>query len=208
MIKGIEPELAGAVQRCALANEGRRSRAVLLPPKPCGAAERHRRQGADEKARREGWQHAVVVITPSAPRASRRTTEAGSPTLGRRVLSGMNEFDQKLIYLGLDTAQDFVGTDSGVSGIEVKVYDIDRITDGVTASSSRCSAIGRSAPPTTSSLNAGIFSALKMQKAMMVVVLIFIMIVAAFNIASTLFMLVVRRRARSPSSRRSAPKTA
>ncbi len=42
-------------------------------------------------------------------------------------------------------------------------------------------------------MNAGIFTALKVQKLVMFLVLIFIIIVAAFNIASTLFMVVVEK---------------
>ena len=42
-------------------------------------------------------------------------------------------------------------------------------------------------------LNAGIFTALKLQKIVMFLVLTFIVIVASFNIASTLFMAVVEK---------------
>ena len=42
-------------------------------------------------------------------------------------------------------------------------------------------------------MNQGIFSALKMQKVLMSSILVFIVIVAAFNIASTLLMLVVEK---------------
>ena len=106
--------------------------------------------------------------------------------------SGMNEFDQKLVYVELASAQQFVGEDNGITGLEVRTNDpenVEMIAQRV------MSKLGGFPYKTIDwrQLNSGIFSALSMQKTLMVVILVFIMIVAAFNIASTLFMLVVEK---------------
>ncbi len=107
-------------------------------------------------------------------------------------VSGMNEFDQRLVYIELESAQHFVGDDAGITGLEVRTRDPETVED---TTKKILAAIG-SYPYRTidwRQLNSGIFSALAMQKMLMVVILIFIIIVAAFNIASTLFMLVVEK---------------
>jgi lipoprotein-releasing system permease protein len=106
--------------------------------------------------------------------------------------SGVFEFDQKLIYADITAAQQFMGLDGTVTGLELKVKDAERVQEVAAKVINRLSGY----PFRTldwREMNAGIFMALKIQKLVMFLVLIFIIIVAAFNIASTLFMVVVEK---------------
>lgn len=137
--------------------------------------------------------HEVSLISPVAEEGKR-----GAPprktrfTVVGEFVSGMNDFDQRLIYIDLDAARQFVGVDTGISGLEVKAHDPERLEELATRV---VADLGGIAWRTIDwkQLNQGIFSALAMQKAMMQLILLFIVIVAAFNIASTLFMLVVEK---------------
>jgi lipoprotein-releasing system permease protein len=96
------------------------------------------------------------------------------------------------VYLELDAARDFLGMKQDVSGIEVRVDEpeqVERVTPLVYA------AIGKWPYRTVDwrEMNAGIFAALRVQKIMFFLLLTFIVIVAAFNIASTLFMVVLEK---------------
>jgi lipoprotein-releasing system permease protein len=136
----------------------------------------------------------VIALVSPVPSDGRR----GGPP--KRMLfrlvgmfsSGMNEFDQKLVYVELSAAQRFVGEDNGITGLEVRTTN----PDTVEVTAQRVVQKLGGFPYRTidwRQLNSGIFSALSMQKMLMVVILIFIIVVAAFNIASTLFMLVVEK---------------
>lgn len=106
--------------------------------------------------------------------------------------SGMHEFDARLVYLGLKASQQLLGLGESVSGVEIRVQDPEQVelyTRRV------LSTLGHYPYRTLDwrELNAGIFTALSLQKIVMFLVLTFIVIVAAFNIASTLFMAVVEK---------------
>jgi lipoprotein-releasing system permease protein len=106
--------------------------------------------------------------------------------------SGMHDFDARLIYLGLAASQHLMGLGKAVNGVEFRIKDPE-VADAVAREVLR--AVGRYPYRTLGwrELNAGIFTALKLQKILMFLVLTFIIIVAAFNIASTLFMAVVEK---------------
>lgn len=112
--------------------------------------------------------------------------------LGGVFRSGMHEFDARLVYLDLAASQQLMGMGTAVSGVELRVRDPERVD---VVSRKVLSAVGRYPYRTLDwrELNAGIFTALKLQKIVMFLVLTFIVIVAAFNIASTLFMAVVEK---------------
>lgn len=106
--------------------------------------------------------------------------------------SGMHEFDTRLVYLLLKPSQELMGQGTAVSGVELRVGDPDRVE---ALARDVLSAVGRYPYRTRDwrELNAGIFTALKLQKIVMFLVLTFIVVVASFNIASTLFMAVVEK---------------
>ena len=99
--------------------------------------------------------------------------------------------DSRLLFVALEDGQELMGFGKAVSGVEFKVSDpgsVEKLSSQVLAS------VGNYPYRSTDcgQLNSGIFTALKLQKIVMFLVLTFIVIVAAFNIASTLFMAVVK----------------
>ncbi|MEJ7759006.1 MAG: ABC transporter permease [Gemmatimonadaceae bacterium] len=104
------------------------------------------------------------------------------------VETGMYEYDNAYVFIALDKAQDFAALGTGVTGIEVKTTDrweANKIAERIT------SALGW--PYRTmdwQEQNKSLFQALKLEKMGMGVILLLIVIVAAFNIVSTLTMVV------------------
>lgn len=104
------------------------------------------------------------------------------------VETGMYEYDNAYVYVALDKAQEFAALGTGVTGIEVKTRD--RWQAGV-VSERITSALGW--PYRTvdwQEQNRSLFQALKLEKLGMGVILLLIVMVAAFNIVSTLTMVV------------------
>ena len=104
------------------------------------------------------------------------------------VETGMYEYDNSYVFIALDKAQDFAALGDGVTGIEVRTNDrwqASRVAERLTA------ALGW--PYRTvdwEEQNHSLFQALKLEKMGMGVILLLIVIVAAFNIVSTLTMVV------------------
>lgn len=105
--------------------------------------------------------------------------------------SGMFEFDNTLVYVSLPRLQDFMGMGDKVSGLEVQVKDIyqaDRVAAAIEQE------LG---PPFFTRdwmrMNKSLFAALKLEKIAMFIILTLIVLVAAFGIASTLFMMVMKK---------------
>ncbi len=105
--------------------------------------------------------------------------------------TGMYEYDSSLAYISLSAAQQFLKIDDGVHGIEIKVDDIyqantiaqqieEKIGPGFVAKD-------------WMRMNQNLFSALKLEKTAMFIILILIVLVAAFNIISTLIMVVMEK---------------
>lgn len=106
--------------------------------------------------------------------------------------SGMYEYDSSFAYIALTEAQKFFNMGDTVTGIQVKVDDIfhaDRIADMIEGSLG----FGYLARDWMQ-LNKNLFSALKLEKTMMFLLLVLITIVAAFNIVSTLTMIVTEKQ--------------
>ena len=105
--------------------------------------------------------------------------------------TGMYEYDSSLAYVSLSTAQQFLDLQDSVHGIEVKVEDIYQAY----------SIAGRIQRNLGSAfvakdwmlMNQNLFSALKLEKTAMFIVLALIILVAAFNIISTLIMVVMEK---------------
>jgi lipoprotein-releasing system permease protein len=103
----------------------------------------------------------------------------------------MYEYDNTLAYVDLPVAQQFLGIGDSVSGIEVRVDDIYKAGEIAEALKQRLG------PPFYVSdwikMNSNFFSALKLEKVVMFVILTLIILVAAFNIVSSLTMLVMEK---------------
>lgn len=133
----------------------------------------------------------LAIVSPIAGEGKR----SGAPKRMRfryvgSFVSGLNEFDQKLSYVGIEAAQKFIDQPGSVTGIEIRIEEPEEVTRVSAAILER---LGGWPYRTIDwrQMNHGIFSALKMQKLLMMIILVFIVIVAAFNIASTLLMLIV-----------------
>jgi lipoprotein-releasing system permease protein len=103
--------------------------------------------------------------------------------------TGMYEYDQQNLYVELPVAQDLLDmTDDEVGGLAVNVGDpwnANRVAQAIE--------LELGFPYWTSdwmTLNRTLFSALKLEKLAMAVILFLIVLVAAFNIISTLIMVV------------------
>jgi lipoprotein-releasing system permease protein len=102
--------------------------------------------------------------------------------------TGMYEYDNGYVYIALDAAQDLAGLDSAVTGIEVRTQD--RWTAPIVARriNERLGFPYRTLD--WQEQNRSLFQALKLEKFGMGVILLLIVVVAAFNIVSTLTMVV------------------
>jgi lipoprotein-releasing system permease protein len=102
--------------------------------------------------------------------------------------TGMFEYDNTYLYVSLEAAQQFAGLDTAVTAIEVRTADR---WDASGVSRLLESSLGY--PYWTQdwqTLNSTLFQALKLEKLGMGIILGLIIIVAAFNIVSTLTMVV------------------
>ena len=106
--------------------------------------------------------------------------------------TGMYEYDAKLALMSLRQAQDFFELGEAVHGIELKVDNIYRVYEVEQA-------IGRELGPAFwtrnwMQMNRNLFAALRQEKVLMFIILVLIILVAAFNIVSTLIMLVMEKQ--------------
>ncbi|MBW2312461.1 MAG: lipoprotein-releasing ABC transporter permease subunit [Deltaproteobacteria bacterium] len=105
--------------------------------------------------------------------------------------SGMYDYDSSLVYLDLQDAQDFLSLNEEVTGIELRVRDID---ESDTIGGMVQDKLGY--PYWTKDwkmMNKSLFSALKLEKVTMFIILIMIVLVGALNIISSLVMLVMEK---------------
>jgi len=103
--------------------------------------------------------------------------------------SGMYEYDGSLAYIDLEDAQKILNMKGSVTGIEVRVDDI------YNARNIAKKIVSELGFPYWArdwmQMNHNLFSALKLEKTVMFIILALIVLVAAFNIASTLIMMVM-----------------
>ncbi len=103
--------------------------------------------------------------------------------------SKMYEYDANLAFISISSAQSLFSMNNRVTGIEIKVADIDaagKIAETIKDKLGRPYFVRD-----WMQMNKNLFSALKVEKVTMFIILILIILVAAFNIISTLFMVVM-----------------
>jgi lipoprotein-releasing system permease protein len=105
--------------------------------------------------------------------------------------SGMFEYDSNLAFISIHSAQKFFAMKGKVSGIEIRVEDIEK-ADQVAAGIQESLGFPYYARDWMQ-MNKNLFSALRLEKVVMFIILILIILVAAFNIVSTLFMVVMEK---------------
>jgi lipoprotein-releasing system permease protein len=105
--------------------------------------------------------------------------------------SGFYEYDSTLAYIELKDCQDFLGMGDHVSGLEIKVNNIYK-ADVIAKAMERKLGFPFWAR-NWMEMNKNLFSALRLEKRVMFIILSLIVLVAAFNIISTLIMVVMEK---------------
>jgi len=107
--------------------------------------------------------------------------------------SGLYTYDSSFGFTAIESAQDFFGFGSNVTGLEIKIRDM---FQAVRVADELLRPLGRQDLRANNwiELNRNLFTWMKLEKAVMFVILSLIVMVAAFNIVSTLFMVVLEKR--------------
>ena len=105
--------------------------------------------------------------------------------------AGMYEYDSSLAYISIPAAQDFFRMGSAVSGIEVRLDDI-YLARKVSAELQKKLGFAYWTRDWME-MNRNLFSALKLERITMFIILVLIVLVAAFNIITTLIMMVMEK---------------
>jgi lipoprotein-releasing system permease protein len=105
--------------------------------------------------------------------------------------SGMYDYDTSFAYVSIESAQRLLRLGDAVHGIEVKVgdiYHVERLGGEILAN------LGPGYwAQDWMQMNKNFFSALRLEKVVMFIILVLIILVAAFNIVSTLIMMVMEK---------------
>jgi lipoprotein-releasing system permease protein len=107
--------------------------------------------------------------------------------------AGFDQYDSKLVYTDLYQAQPFYDTGDSVTGIEMKVNDIEKARDIARDIDGRLQN-GIYHTMDWEELNHGLFTALRIQQLLMSLVLALIIVVAAFTVIATLIMVVLDKK--------------
>jgi len=106
--------------------------------------------------------------------------------------SGMYEYDTSLVYMPIADAQHILNIGDSITGIAINV---ENIYEAAEIAQKMVVELGHPYwARDWMSMNKNLFSALKMEKTAMFIILILIVLVAAFNIASSLIMMVMEKK--------------
>lgn len=107
--------------------------------------------------------------------------------------AGFEQYDSKLVYTDLHEAQAFYQAGDTVTGVEMKIANIDRAGD---VAESIEALLGSKLYHILDwqELNRGLFTALRIQQILMSLVLALIILVAAFTVIATLIMVVLDKK--------------
>jgi len=105
-----------------------------------------------------------------------------------RFRTGMYEYDNKFMYTTLEAAQELTRLGDAVTGLEIRVPDAMQADQVARRLEDHLGFPYRAEDWKT--MNSSLFSALQLEKMAMFIILLLIVIVAAFNIISTLVMVV------------------
>lgn len=132
------------------------------------------------------------IISPLGSRtATGQRPSMKSFRVGAIFHAGMYEFDSGLTFLSIPRMQEFLGLGNQVTGLEVQVKNIYAAGPVAHAIDKKLGAPFYTKDWQT--MHGPLFAALKMQKVTLFIILTLIIMVAAFGIASTLFMMVMRK---------------
>ena len=121
-----------------------------------------------------------------------------SPKLRRFVVvglfaSGLYTYDSSFGFTSIAASQEFFGLGHAVTGVEIRLADM-FAAPKVGAAILKALPPGRLRSNNWIELNRNLFTWMRLEKTVMFVILALIVLVAAFNIVSTLFMVVLEKR--------------
>src|SRR5215471_14643366 len=201
IVRGIDPERTDQMADLTRHMHGQELRTLLEPPPVPGEAPATPAASRGIVLGKELARHLLVfpgqqvmvtsplgVLTPAGIMPNMRGF-----TVTGTFDTGMYEYDAKLALMSLRQAQDFFELGDSVHGIEVKVDDIYRVREVTEA----INALLGPAFWTRDwmQMNRNLFAALTQEKVLMFILLVLIILVAAFNIVSTLIMMVMEKHA-------------
>lgn len=136
----------------------------------------------------------VVVITPE----SRSTPMGLVPQFKRFTVTGIfeaghQEFDRNLAVVHITDAQRLLRMDNGVTGVRLKLHDMDMAWQVARDLARRLGGAHRVSDWTSE--NANMFRALKLEKTMMAILLSLIILMGAFTLVNSQVMLVTDKQA-------------
>ena len=143
-----------------------------------------------------GTGSAVALL--SAPGIERMLTQVfGAPPMARFEVRGLYQledtYDESHVFVGLDEARRLFRMDGTVSGIELRLDDLDR-ADAVKAALQRRLDPARFEVHTWYDLQRSLYDVMRLEKWGASAILILISVVAAFNIVGSLTMVVIQKR--------------
>lgn len=139
----------------------------------------------------------VRVTSPTIGLSFSRDTIRAPVAKEFRVIAvfeaGFDQYDSRLVYTDLYEAQEFYDTGDSVTGIEMKVDDIDNAR-AIARDIDERLGDGLHYTMDWEELNHGLFTALRIQQIVMSLVLALIIVVAAFTVIATLIMVVLDKK--------------
>jgi lipoprotein-releasing system permease protein len=140
----------------------------------------------------------VTVTSPTIGFSFSGSGEIRPPVAKRfRVIAvfeaGFDQYDSKLVYADLYEAQAFYDQGDTVTGVEMKIADIDQ-APAISKDIAGLLKNGLYHTMDWEELNHGLFTALQIQQILMSAVLALIIVVAAFTVIATLIMVVLDKK--------------
>lgn len=133
----------------------------------------------------------VYVISPQGMLSPAGHMPSMKPFVLTAVFtSGLYEFDQTVAYIQLAEAQNIMRMADNVSGLEIKVKDVNKAGEVAQTIETKLGGYPYWVRDWMR-MNYNLFTALKLERVVMFVILTLIVLVAAFNVASSLIMMVM-----------------
>ena len=108
------------------------------------------------------------------------------------LTTGVYDLDKALAYVTLQEAQKLSGLDQAVTGFDIRLHDVDRAVEVSREINFKLGYPFTATPWTT--YYKDIFATIQLQKVVLFIVFALIILVAAFNIASTLIIMVMEKQ--------------
>ncbi|MGF1606786.1 MAG: lipoprotein-releasing ABC transporter permease subunit [Rhodothalassiaceae bacterium] len=147
--------------------------------------------GLAAKLRARVGDEVTLVLPQGRPTPFGVTPRLKSFIVGAIVEVGLLQFDEALLVMPLDTAQSFFGREDTVSHVEVFLDDPDRVELLYPALLEAANRAERVGPVTTwRQMHGSLVTALDVERNVMFLILTLIILIAAFNIVTSLIILV------------------